>query len=163
MMLVRIVQKIFIELNPVWTEMNRAPHFSFIFELYCVPRECLHDRCGTGSHSEAIKSNPIDFGVEAQSNFRYRNPFLVVSPFVFCQHNQEMYAFILFFIVLCCSILFRVCTIYRATKRLNVRDFRFEKSSCCLNWGSWHIIMRHCRHKHQQTLHLIIPHQIFWV
>lgn len=76
-----------------------------------------------------MRSNPIEFGVEAQVNFRYRNPFLVVSPFVFCQHNQKMYAFILFFIVLCGSILFRVCTICRATKRLNVQDFRFEKSS----------------------------------
>lgn len=159
-MLVRIVPKIFIELNPVWTEINAASHFSFIFELYCVPRERLHDRCGTGSHSEAMRSNPIEFGVEAQANFRYRSPSLVVPLFVFCQHNQEIYAFILLFIVLCCSILFRVFTICRATKRLNVHDFRFEKSSC-LNWGSWHTIMRHCRQKHQQTYRLIILHQLF--
>lgn len=85
-----------------------------------------------------------------------------LSLFVFCQHNQEMYAFILLFIVLCCSILFRVSTICRATKRLNLQDFRFEKSSC-LNWGSWYIIMRHCKQEHQQTYRLIIPLQLFWL
>lgn len=51
--------------EPGLNSNKRSSPFSFIFELYCVPRERLHDRCGTGSHSEAIKSNPIEFGVEA--------------------------------------------------------------------------------------------------
>lgn len=141
MTLVRTVLKIFIELNLVWSELSAAPLLvSFLSFSVCW---------GSVYTTDVVLDHTRKPWGLTQLNLVWKHKlifmdFLVVSPFVFCQHNQKMYAFILFFIVLCGSILFRVCTVCRATKWLNVQDFRFEKSSC-LNWESWHILMRRCR------------------